>query len=65
MKFIFTQCRVCGVDFFQSDEVVAFYRTPAELRRFDLDGQQPWTGMFCICHKCIRAIAELADEIED
>ena len=65
MKFILAQCRVCGVDFFQPDEVVAFCRTPTELRRIDLDGQQPWCGMFCICRKCIRAIAELADEIED
>lgn len=63
MKFMFTPCTVCRKDFFQPDEVVAFYRISAELRRIDLDGQQPWCGVHCICHRCIDVISKVRDEV--
>ena len=62
MKFIFTNCRVCRRDFFNAKEIVAFKQTPS-LELVDLEGQQPWTGMLCICLQCVIAIQAI--EVQD
>jgi len=59
MKFIFANCKVCNRDVFDEKELVTFQSLrPLHLERVDLEGQQPWTGMLCICLQCMRAIKE-------
>jgi hypothetical protein len=62
MKFMFANCKVCNRDVFNEEELVAFFKR-SELQgmeRANLEGQQPWTGMLCICLQCVNAIAEAA-----
>jgi hypothetical protein len=58
MQFGNTQCRLCGRDFFKVKHVVAFENGPLGLERIDLHGQQPWCGVFCICHRCLDVLTD-------
>lgn len=64
MKFFHTVCRMCGEYLFNLNEVAAFRHSSAGLRSIDLDGQQPWCGVFCVCHGCIEAISKVHNEIQ-
>jgi hypothetical protein len=48
-----------GVDY------MTIYGTPERRRRVDLEGKRPYASVRCLCTTCIKAIAELANEIED
>lgn len=61
MKFIFANCRICRRDVFNEEELAAFKLSPLEL--VNLDGQQPWCGVHCICSQCVTAIQAI--EVRD
>jgi len=64
MKFMFANCRVCHRDVFDEKELVSFQNLrPLHLERVNLEGQQPWTSMLCICLQCVSAIQ--ATEVKD
>lgn len=63
MKFIFANCKVCNRDVFNIEELVAFKRSrPLHLEQVNLGGQQPWTGMLCICSQCVSAITQTLEK---
>ena len=63
------RCRVCGqwmnMDSHEDGvDYMTFYGTPEARHRVDLEGKRPYASVGCLCTTCIRAIAELADEIQ-
>ena len=49
MKFNHTVCKVCGHAKFDENDINAYQITEGKLESVDLDGQQPWCGIICVC----------------
>jgi len=63
MKFTTARCEVCNEYSFSPKDVIAYTvrnKTPEPVR---LDGEQPWSGVRCICKNCCRFAAALIGEV--
>lgn len=63
------RCRACGQwtnldSHTDGVDYMIFYGTPEQRRRVDLGGKRPYASAVCFCTSCIKAIAELANEIQ-
>lgn len=59
MRFNHALCEVCGAYIFEIDDLVAYQCDNAVLFRIDLEGEQPWSGVHCVCKICISRLAEM------
>jgi hypothetical protein len=64
MKFMNARCTVCGSDIFREDQLLAF-NSGRPLERVDLEGQQPWCGVTCICLYCATMMSAFLKEFFD
>jgi hypothetical protein len=60
MKFINASCVVCGQSIFKNEKILAYVRRNGEIRAVDLEGEQPWSGVRCICPDCVKYINQYA-----
>lgn len=66
MKFTNAQCVLCLRDIFDEKEMATFTRPVSRpdsnwtMERFDIEDQQPWCGVTCICLDCVNTVAEQA-----
>lgn len=70
MRFHSAKCVICGDYRFEVQDVVA-YRLHSVLKtstdrstklvpeQVDLDGDDPWLGVRCLCLSCVRFVASL------
>ena len=56
MRFSHTQCKVCGAYIFELDDLIAYQCGNAGLIAVDLDGEQPWSGVNCVCKTCVTKL---------
>lgn len=59
MRFFHTQCKMCGAYIFDPDNLIAYQCGNAGLFQVDLQGEQPWTGIHCVCKTCVTRLAEM------
>lgn len=58
MTFKSAKCEVCSQYRFDPGEVVAYRVRAGAITFIDLGGQEPWSGVRCICKACISAMKE-------
>ncbi len=66
MKFQHGHCQICGIDYFKTEEIIAYqskfggsYRH-RDLEVIELNDQEPWSGVRCVCMKCAEFFANAA-----
>ncbi len=59
MRFSHAPCKVCGSYIFESDDLVAYQCGNAGVVQIELNGEQPWSGVHCVCKTCIPRLAEM------
>ena len=59
MRFNHALCEVCGAYIFEIDDLVAYQHGNAGVIRVELEGEQPWAGIHCVCKTCIHRLAEM------
>jgi len=59
MRFNYALCEVCGACIFEIDDLVAYRRGNAGVFHVELEGEQPWSGVRCVCKTCIHRLGEM------
>lgn len=65
MTFTHATCELCGAMIFDESKLIAFRLAFAgsggrAIWPLELHGQQPWSGVRCVCAECCKTIAFLA-----
>lgn len=54
------QCELCR-QFVPADSVEAFELRSRQLNLIELHGQSPWSGIRCLCVRCVDEVASASD----
>jgi hypothetical protein len=58
MKFGHARCEVCNGYLFREADLIAYRRRGGGvIEPIDLKGEQPWSGIGCVCLTCVRTLA--------
>lgn len=57
MTFWSAQCELCRQYFHKAEELMAFRIKDKQLVQVQLNGEQSWSGIRCVCNQCGTTIA--------
>jgi len=61
MRFNHTRCRLCGAYIFEINDLIAYSTGNSGLYQVDLEGQQPWSGVHCVCKTCVTVLKAMKE----
>lgn len=61
MRFNHSLCRICGAYIFDTEDLIAYSAGNPGLYQVDLKGEQPWTGVHCVCKTCIIVLTKMVE----
>lgn len=65
MQFFNAKCETCGQYHDRPGDLVAFTVRGGALKRIELGGEQPWSGVRVVCRRCVRFFQESSLTPED
>ncbi len=58
MLFQSAQCQLCKQSVFRVADQIAFQIRDKEIRTVNLEGREPWCGVFSVCIDCAKTLRQ-------